>query len=406
MSPVLSAAVQAFFGSRMGELGQYLSKARWQVERGRKATADELAVDGLTVRPRSRWLDEKSGTAADVIGLWDLDSVPEGAVVTIAGTRVPVQDVPTEVAPFAIPDAEGDHRVPVKVMLGDATLRTEDILISRTRNRLARFEAIETAVKAIPRKPRSSLVESMRWNLQLLRTVNRGRSVETEIPAHRLLTRVESMITAAGSGKRWFGPERPGDHFVRLATEGGLVTARLMVPEKLAEKPALVIALHGAGGSENLFFDGYGDGLGPELAAKRGWLFLAPQTSTRPSAIVGAVDELERMFGAIDRSRVFLMGHSMGAAATAGIHQTYPKAFARLALLGGGGTIRDPDLFADTPTFIGVGDQDFLMRGASGFAKRLRRAGIESAVYKEYADVEHMAIVQLALPDVFAFFGN
>ena len=41
----------------------------------------------------------------------------------------------------------------------------------------------------------------------------------------------------------------------------------------------LVIALHGAGGSENMFFDAYGNGKIVDLCRKRGWLLVAPRLS-------------------------------------------------------------------------------------------------------------------------------
>ena len=47
---------------------------------------------------------------------------------------------------------------------------------------------------------------------------------------------VEEMVRAHEAGEPWFGRKNPGDHFVRLATDGGLVTARLMVPESAANE--------------------------------------------------------------------------------------------------------------------------------------------------------------------------
>ena len=68
---------------------------------------------------------------------------------------------------------------------------------------------------------------------------------------------------------------------LRNALPGDEVAAdvvRVQVPRdmKKGQSVPLVLALHGAGGSENMFFDGYGDGKVARLCAERGWLLAAP----------------------------------------------------------------------------------------------------------------------------------
>ncbi len=55
------------------------------------------------------------------------------------------------------------------------------------------------------------------------------------------------------------------------------------------------------------------------------------------------------------------------------------------------------------PFFIGVGSEDFALSGARTLSRTLKDAGVKKVELKEYADIEHMAVVQVALKDIFAF---
>jgi predicted esterase len=171
----------------------------------------------------------------------------------------------------------------------------------------------------------------------------------------------------------------------------------------------IVVALHGAGGSENLFFEGYGDGQIVKLSEKRGWLLIAPRSGL---SLVGGgppvgeiVDELAKRYP-IDPKKVFVVGHSMGAMQTIDAAQRYPGKFAGIAAFGGGGLVRKPDAFATLPTFIGVGDQDFALGGARNLKKSLESAQAKAVVYKEYEGLEHLLICREALPDAFKMFDG
>jgi predicted esterase len=106
----------------------------------------------------------------------------------------------------------------------------------------------------------------------------------------------------------------------------------------------------------------------------------------------------------VDTKKVFLVGHSMGAAqavATAGRH---PGRFAGVAALGGGGGFKATEEIKTVPFFVGCGERDFALNGSRNLHKALVKGGVKKAVFQAYPDVEHLAIVQLALPDVFRFF--
>jgi predicted esterase len=93
----------------------------------------------------------------------------------------------------------------------------------------------------------------------------------------------------------------------------------------------------------------------------------------------------------------------MGATHAVEVAQTSPGRLAAIAALGGGGIVRRPEVLRGLPVFVGVGSEDFALGWARGLAKSLSDAGA-AVTSKEYADVEHVMVVQEALKEVFAFF--
>jgi pimeloyl-ACP methyl ester carboxylesterase len=108
----------------------------------------------------------------------------------------------------------------------------------------------------------------------------------------------------------------------------------------------------------------------------------------------------------VDPRRVFLVGHSMGAAQAMAAAGRQPERFAGVAALGGGGGVAPSKGLEALPFFIGVGSEDFLRPAALTLRDRLGKAGARKVVSREYPDVEHLLVVQAGLRDVFAFFDG
>jgi len=426
----LEGAVQDYFRGDVPAVARALVRARWLVESGREPTPRELALGSLCWLPSARLLEagtrELDVSAVALYPVESRDQDPERASDDVldlgAATFSLTPRGGGEAIELGPPHALALDNLPVtwtvplpELSDGDYDLcvqfedhpASQPVTIALARDLEQRLGALDTAASATPRGERSSTAETLLHTLRLLGRLRTDDGDETNHPGHRLLVQAEAMAAAEAGGTAWFGPETSGDLRVRLATPNGLVVARLMVPEGLdADSPTpLVIALHGAGGSENLFFDGYGDGLGPRLARDRGWLFLAPRTNTRPQALAAVIDELARYYP-VDTTRVFLVGHSMGAMATASAFQFAPERYRAIALLGGGGAVRDRDAFGEVPVLVAVGDKDFLRSSAVSFSRTLDRLGAKNVRLLEYPDVEHMAVVQLALRDVFEHFAR
>lgn len=136
----------------------------------------------------------------------------------------------------------------------------------------------------------------------------------------------------------------------------------------------LVIALHGMGGDENMFFEGYGAGRLRTLAAQHGFLLACPRVDFALSG--AAIEGLIRALGhdyAIDEKRISLLGHSMGSGVAASIASRAPERFAALACFAGGPGSSVERL---PPTWISVGaldpiaSPDALEAGAKALAAR------------------------------------
>ncbi len=218
-----------------------------------------------------------------------------------------------------------------------------------------------------------------------------GKALEND-PDLRMLWEIADSQNDEPLGRR-------GDYLGLIGPSGQKVPCRLLRGDDAAKKQPLVIALHGAGGSENMFFDTYGAGKIMSLCAKRGWHLVSPRVSGRFPAQI--LDSLSKHWN-IDSSRVFIVGHSMGAAAASSGVDSGAIQPAAVALLGGGGAVTAASRWKDLPVMIAVGELDFGKTMASRTRPAAERAG-SRLTYKEYAGVEHLSIVQCALDDVFTW---
>lgn len=195
---------------------------------------------------------------------------------------------------------------------------------------------------------------------------------------------------------------RTGGWWCRLPSSGVEIPLRVYIPANLPEGPApLVVALHGMGGDENMFMDGYGAGVIRRLADEHGFIVVSPEGSGMAyvasfDALVDAVSD----WRAVDRSRVHLIGHSMGAGLAMTIARQRPNAVASMALIAGGGSFPAPG--APMPRCLVVGAElDMMVRAAAleqaALGARERGLPVE---HRTIADQGHTLVVGAALPDV------
>lgn len=167
---------------------------------------------------------------------------------------------------------------------------------------------------------------------------------------------------------------RTGDWWQVVDLGGVELPCRIYVPAAAAQGKVmpLVIALHGAGGDENMFFQGYGAGRIVQLAEERGFMVAAPLTytlMTSPRSFDTLLDALA-MSHRVDLSRVYVVGHSLGAMTASGMAAQRATRIAAVACLAGGNFGRARNM---APTLVIAGELDPLIPAA-----RLR-TGVEAA---------------------------
>ncbi len=99
----------------------------------------------------------------------------------------------------------------------------------------------------------------------------------------------------------------------------------------------LVIALHGAGGDASMFIRGFGAGRLTQLAEDKGFVVASVQSyklAGRGEVFDLLLAQLERDY-AIDRSRVYVIGHSMGAGVATYFAGARPRAVAGAVCFAG-----------------------------------------------------------------------
>ena len=400
--PPVAKATPAFFGGRLSEAARILDTARLSLADARP-DPEQLWALSLVVKPAKRLVDVAEGKlAVRVERFYKVEGAdPDGATLRLTYGPLKAQTVPLAKLPAEVSIAweklpPGDHELVAEVMRGDRLLARSEQTVSAVEKLNERLKALQKQedTKTVPGATRKHLTG-------ILTDLAAGRTLETNFPAARMLNDAEAIVAG-----KW-DPLTPGQHWLALPGVTGS-PVRLEVPKGLKKGTPVpaVFALHGAGGSENMFFDGYGDGLVAKLAIERGWLVVATRAGLFGGPDVPAVlDALAKVYP-IDAKRVFILGHSMGAAQTAATLGRAPERFAAAACLGGGGGVKASEALKKVPVFVGVGKLDFAARGAKSLADALEKAGVENMTFKDYDHLEHLTIVQRALPEVFALFDR
>ena len=178
---------------------------------------------------------------------------------------------------------------------------------------------------------------------------------------------------------------------VYRGANNALVPMRLVAPPAANErKPVgVLLVLHGAGGDENMFVDAYGSGIVSKLAAEQRLILVSPRTDVFgvTPAHFDALMALLRNEFRIDSTRVYLIGHSMGAGAAARLVQARPAQFAAVAMLAGGSPITVPG--APPSLYVGA-ELDGIIPAARVEAAAKATPG---AVYELFRHEGHLLMV-------------
>lgn len=420
----LDAAVRAFFSLKLRDAGKAIDEARFALKPGEPPTPEVRQATALFVQLDRRLLDRQEPSLAFTLdrfypqtrAVGDLDLVFEvkQGDTAHAFEFANVANLPFE-GNLRLPSfgEDVDLRLTYRVQRAGTVLAEDQLgisLVLDVQERLRRLRELDEKLP-IEKEARTTARLTLRHLTQLLSNLAKPGTPETDYPAARLLAQAEAigrkLADPARGDELPFGKDLPGQFWLMLPTGTARTVARIQVPGKTAPPGGwpVVFALHGAGGSENMFFDTYGVGKVATLAAERGWLLVAPRSALGSASLPDLLAELAKHYP-VDAGRVFVVGHSMGAGQALAAAVKEPGKYRAIAALGGGRPIKVSEPLKAVPFFVGVGTKDFAYDGAKRLAESLKKAGVAQVEYREYPEIEHLVIVQHALPEVFAFFDQ
>ncbi len=321
--------------------------------------------------------------------------------------------------------ADGAYALDVEVRDGARVLGTTSLRIALQKGLEARLRALESKAAAAI----ASAQADIRYPADVVRRVNRGAMELGGFDLARELTAAESIAAAASDGKDPF-VGRTGDlerHYLFDAA-GEVMPYRIYVPKAYnGSKPVpLVMALHGLGGDEDGWMDRYSGRL-PELAEKYGYIAVSP-LGYRPDGFYGygtgldpasrqkaALSEQEvmqvlarvRQHYKVDDSRIYLMGHSMGAIGTWFLAAKYPDIWAALGTIAGTGNPQSIARMRHIPQFVVHGDADptVPVSGSRNMVAEMKKLNVDH-VYVEVPGGNHSDIAVPNLAPMFEFFNG
>ncbi|HUQ89946.1 MAG TPA: alpha/beta fold hydrolase [Vicinamibacterales bacterium] len=319
---------------------------------------------------------------------------------------------------------DGPHVIEAEMFDGATPIGTVSLGVFLHKGLDAKLKALDTAAATASPAVRADVM----FPADYIKNVNRGRIELADFNVGAEVARAESVLADARSGKDPF-KSRTGDFERHYVLDGAneIMPFRVYVPKNYAPAKAtpLVIALHGLGANEDSFFDSYAQ-LPPQLAEKHGFLMAAPLGFRRDgfygSTMMGAADaaskrraeysekdvlEVLRLMKAaynVDESRIYLIGHSMGAIGTWALAAKYPQTWAALVSFSGTGSPALADNMKSIPQFVVHGDADNTVNvsGSRNMVAALKKLNA-NVTYVEVPGGSHTDVVVPNLPPAFDF---
>ncbi len=409
--PKVQNSVIGFFGQNAAAVARELDETT-ALLRGEALSPELLWAKCLMVNPESVAADTRRTAITLVVRpIYELSSArPAFTLLITVGKKTVSQAISaTDKLPFSFPvelAAGPEGEVPIGLAVttdGKTPLRSWNVHISRIATFEARVKTLEAnlarmkkLVDAEPAKAeaRRLALASLETRLALFQNVLAKKQPETDFPLTELVRDAERLYTLSVKSPPTLLQPATGELFRTAPTEkGGIPTRALANPEATI----LVVAFHGAGGSENMFFDSYGDGQIVKLCKERGWALLCPRVTSPLDDYPAAIDRLKAVV-APKATRIFIVGHSLGAVTSLTVALKAPERFAAVAPISGRAA-SDVQPLAKTPMFVAAGTKDFSRPGSTQLGDRLKALGAP-VKFKLY-EAEHLLVVTDALPDVF-----
>jgi poly(3-hydroxybutyrate) depolymerase len=322
--------------------------------------------------------------------------------------------------------ADGPYLLAVDVLNGGDRIGTASLAVALRKGVDDLAARLEAGAKRVPDGVRADIL----FPIDRMQNVNRGRLELRTFDPDKDLAAAEAIASAAAGGTDPFAG-RTGDfkrHYVLDAAQE-IIPYHMYVPTSYNGSKAypLIVALHGLGGTEDAFFDGYNKVL-PPLAESHGYIVAAPlgyrvdgsygwglgtapaDPATRRTQELSEQDVLQvlqhvRQQYKIDENRIYLMGHSMGGIGTWKIAPKYPEIWAAIAPISGNGTPATLEKIRGVPEIIVHGDNDPTVNvaGSRAMVAKLKELGTDYK-YIEVPGGLHSDVVAPNVAAIIEFF--
>jgi poly(3-hydroxybutyrate) depolymerase len=296
--------------------------------------------------------------------------------------------------------ADGPYLLSVDVVNQGERIGTSTLAIALRKGVDDLAARLEADAKRAPESVRADIL----FPVERMKNVNRGRLELRTFDPDRDLAAAEAIAAAAKGGKDPFAG-KTGDfkrHYL-LDAAHEIIPYRMYVPTSYTGSKAypLIVALHGLGGTEDAFFDGYNKAL-PPLAESHGYIVAAPlgyrvdgsygwglgtppaDPTTRRTQELSEQDVMQvlqrvRQQYKVDDTRIYLMGHSMGGIGTWKLAPKYPDVWAAIAPFSGNGAPDTLEKIRGVPEVIVHGDADPTVNvsGSRAMVAKLKELGTE-----------------------------
>lgn len=238
-------------------------------------------------------------------------------------------------------------------------------------------------------------------NELLVDTPSEDRLIEYLTDPAALAAQLENEIAAVERGTDPYSKRR-GDYWRIFKTDSTEIPARVYVPATLnLDQPVpLVVALHGAGGDENMFPDGYGAGKIKTLADQHGFVLVSPLTYPLlgNSMLFDKILTLAGYDYPIDPARVYVVGHSLGAVTTGRICVDRRAAVTAAVCMAGAGDLAAARELPPMRVYAAEVDQIVQVARVRNDATAAKEKGLP-VEYREMADYGHTILVGAVLPE-------
>jgi predicted esterase len=297
------------------------------------------------------------------------------------------------------------------------TVRIERGLAAKVAAARARLAKTESALKAKKQDALLAELASADYRIKLFDLAGAGEINFERINFSEEIKEANAQLDELDSGRNPFTSRRGDFRKAYLSkVDSTLQPYRIFVPSSYdaTKEYPLIIALHGMGGDENSYFDGYQQGAFKTEAGTRGYIVACPKGRQPASMYIGpaerdvmdVVAEVRRAYS-IDPNRIYMTGHSMGGFGTWSVAMNNPDVFAALAPVAGGGNPLIMSKIAHIPQLVVHGDDDKTVpversRVMVAAAKKL---GAE-VKYIEIAGGDHVSVAQRTFEEVYDWFDS